>query len=349
MIAQGMTGYYPLEDDVAESLAVDTEFFIRTVLDEALKFQAHSKSESLSPAHVTSALRVTTGKTPLGYGAPYPSHSFPFRAVPGCDGLFVPGDEIVSLIELRDAPISARSIPRPPQVEWLRSPTDYTRDNFLCRICADAARSEQIPKTIQDGVRSLLSAIHPQLDDGGDNELLRSILDVTLTIARAGAPSARMCAHDLARLALSVLLAPQGPDDRTRRLAAAVLARVLLSFEDIATVRARSLGTLVAALTLPEAALDVLHGAVLGIAAAGEEACRLFLEPCLNSLHIALSAALREADGQDERTRELVAQIADAAAHACADEMVESGNNGNDAYKVMAKPGTVLRADHRVL
>ncbi len=324
VIAQGVTGMYPLPDDVAKALAEDTECFIRDVLETALQFQAHSKSESLSPAHIASALRVHTGKTPLGYGTSYPSHQLPFRAVPSWPGLFVPGDEVVSLVKMRDAPIPELPIPQPPRVQWLRAPTEYRRDYALCRACATVTRSEHVPNTIQDGVRALLATVHPQLDDGGDNNLLRAILDTTLTIARAGAPSVRMCAHDLARLALSILLAPQGPDDETRRLAAAVLARIFLAFDDIATVRARSLGTLVAALTVPEAALDVIHGAVLGIAAAGEQACSMFLEPCLSSLYITLSAALREADGQDERTRELVALISDAASHACAQEPTSS-------------------------
>lgn len=326
VIAQGLSGLYPLTGDVAEAVASDTEYFVRQVIESARTFQSHCKEGSLSAAHVASALRLVTGRVPLGYGAKYPSQKLAFRAVAGAEGLYVHGDEVLSLVTLRETTLPEVAVVPPPLVSWLRPPS------------ADEDRARARKRLLFEGTayvpRDMVAVMAKRTDaclraEGGDDvaidaEALQRVLDGCLRLAAAPLPSVRALAHDVVRVVLSVLLAPQARDDETRLNAAPTLARVLCAFHDVTLVRTRVLSTLVRALTLPDAGLDVLYGAVLGLAACGTEACRTFLAPYLPRLHAVLADALATADAQTEedgsRTRYLVSQIAETAAYACAED-----------------------------
>lgn len=322
VIAQGMPGLHPLSNDVASALSQDTELFVREVIQLALSFQAHTKQSSLSVHHVASAIRIITGSAPLGYGAQYETQRLPFKSVPNADGVFVYGDEIISLVALREAPLPDKPCAPPPGVSWLRPPTAATRasDKFACTAAASAL-AQTPPDTAQEAVNALLKRATDHLRRDGSSDVLFRVVVACGDVARSASPGVRTCAHEIVRVVLSVLLAPFGSDDNTRRVSAAILTRILIAFDDVTTVRARVITTLVSALTLPGIPLDVLHGAVLGLAACGNDACIDFLAPCLPALLNTLIEARKQAQQQPEeeasRTIELVSRISDTAAYAC--------------------------------
>lgn len=367
VIAQGLSGLYPLTPDVADALAADTEYFVREVLQLALSFQAHTKETSLSPMHVASALRIIAGRTPLGYGSSFPSHVLPFKAVPLCDGLYVPADKVVSLETIRDAPLPKKPPANPPRTKWLRPPAACSNDMSLGKAIAaanalsmstanetddedpdddvdqvDNGRKKQSPpaNTLVGAVSSLMNTVQDNLRTDGDAGVLSKVLEIVLLIATDTAQSVRSCAHDLVRLILSILLAPDGPGDAERRLAAATLARVLYIFEDVSQLRSRALRTVVMNLTKPisdESPLEVTYGAVLGVAALGSDAVRLFLTPSMPNLSTSLSNALSNAqaipDDRSERVAQLVANISESIAYACADPTPHSTDGRRNTKK----------------
>jgi len=112
----------PLSDEVASGIAGDAEYRLRRVIEEALKFAAHSKHTGrLEPSDVTAALRLQ-GIAPLfGHSAPAPVPRWQRAAQTGpARALFFTQDSTVTLADVAAAPLPAA---RPQEIvliaHWL--------------------------------------------------------------------------------------------------------------------------------------------------------------------------------------------------------------------------------------
>lgn len=330
-VAQGVAGAYPLPNGAAREVAMDTEYFTRELIALALTFRAHSKSPKLSPSHVASALRVLTGRHPLGH-----IDANLFRPVPQCDGVYVVEDRVVPLAPYRDAPLPPEPKMSAPVAAWLHAPgrcasTPAPSDmaemalsalNLGADTMAEAQKAlREVPKlgAFAAPLAIVLSTAANEALQQADARRIARILALTNALLHNPDPGARsaVALSTLARIALSALLAPTCSQG-----AAQTLHFLLVAAAPHPPLRAKVLATLAAALTDANAPLYVVLGAVRGLVVAGREASQLILAPHVPALANALARILRAtrklgADNADAiEVRDMVAQIADIAADA---------------------------------
>lgn len=87
-------GIANLSDGVAKSLAMDVEYRIHQVLQEALKFMKHAKRTVLTTADISHALRVLDIEPLYGYDTTRPIRFGEASLGPGQPMFYVEDDEI---------------------------------------------------------------------------------------------------------------------------------------------------------------------------------------------------------------------------------------------------------------
>lgn len=325
VVAQTLPESAPLSAPVAQALADDAEYHLRHVLQIAISFMNHSKTNVLSVSHVASALALVTGRQSYGFRKQREFHTLGFASVAGCNGLYVPKDEVLPLERFYAQPLpAARSSPA-LTAEWIMqngselqemcAPSiNVTSANALLgilRIVIDTDEEEYV----EDALRTLSSMGEAAIN-------IVPLLDHLVGIVHANArPKGETATLTRAMRALYALLcnprhgiechldrvAPciltcllgqslgSGDTQGLRELAADVLHAALSSFPD-AVFRARTIKTLAAVLTDSETTMPSLYGALLGLAAAGQEVCNIMVHPHLPALLRGLEAALAAAE-----------------------------------------------------
>jgi transcription initiation factor TFIID subunit 6 len=97
-------GIANLSDDVAKNLAMDVEYRIHQVLQEALKFMRHSKRTVLSTTDISHALRVLNVEPLYGYDSMRPLR-FGEASVGPAQPIYYVEDEEVDFEKLINAPL----------------------------------------------------------------------------------------------------------------------------------------------------------------------------------------------------------------------------------------------------
>ena len=93
-----------LSDDVAKNLAMDVEYRIHQVLQEALKFMKHGKRTILTTSDISHALRVLDVEPLYGYDTTRPVRFGEASLGPG-QPMFYVEDEEVDFEKLINAPL----------------------------------------------------------------------------------------------------------------------------------------------------------------------------------------------------------------------------------------------------
>jgi len=97
-------GIASLSDEVAKNLAMDVEYRIHQVLQEALKFMRHSKRTTLTTTDISYALRVLNVEPLYGYDSLRPLR-FGEASVGPAQPIYYVEDEEVDFEKLINAPL----------------------------------------------------------------------------------------------------------------------------------------------------------------------------------------------------------------------------------------------------
>ncbi|OWZ16660.1 Transcription initiation factor TFIID subunit 6 [Phytophthora megakarya] len=115
VVAQSL-GLDDISDDCVRQLLPEVELRVREVVQDALKFQRHSRRPQLDPTHVNQALRARNLESLYGFSAP---GTVKYKQCEDNDALFYVEEEELELSELLNAPLG--QIPLQPvlNVHWL--------------------------------------------------------------------------------------------------------------------------------------------------------------------------------------------------------------------------------------
>lgn len=114
-------GITSLSDDVAANLAMDVEYRVHQVLQEALKFMRHSKRTTLGTSDITHALRILNVEPLYGYESFRPL-KFGEASLGQAQPIYYVEDDEVDFEKLINAPL--------PKV-----PREVTFTGLLCWPC----------------------------------------------------------------------------------------------------------------------------------------------------------------------------------------------------------------------
>ena len=141
-------GIANLSDDVAKNLAMDVEYRIHQVLQEALKFMKHAKRTVLTTADISHALRVLDVEPLYGYDTTRPIRFAEASLGPGQPMFYVEDDEI-DFEKLVNAPLP--KVPREVSMTGriqevsLRRGANHTTNNLLVGCCSPLASYRGCP------------------------------------------------------------------------------------------------------------------------------------------------------------------------------------------------------------
>eukprot|EP00871_Galdieria_phlegrea_P004910 jgi/Galph1/541/GphlegSOOS_G5230.1 len=116
IVSQYTLGLESVSDDVAQMIIDDTEYRLRHVLQEAVKFMRNSKRVKLMTKDINAALLLKNMEPIFGYSAPGKKQ---FRSVSSYPGLYVLEDDLIDLRKALEEPL-----PKPPlepalEAHWL--------------------------------------------------------------------------------------------------------------------------------------------------------------------------------------------------------------------------------------
>ncbi|GJQ12870.1 hypothetical protein GpartN1_g4661.t1 [Galdieria partita] len=115
-VAQYILGVESVSEDVSVTVIEETEYRLRQLLQEAVKFMRNSKRTKLLPKDINSALRLENLEPIFGYAAPRRKQ---FRAVKSCPGLYVLDDDLVDLKRALDEPLPKAPFEPALEAHWL--------------------------------------------------------------------------------------------------------------------------------------------------------------------------------------------------------------------------------------
>ena len=87
------------------ALASDTEYRVREIIQEAMKFMKHSKRDKLTPGDINAALRLRHVEQLYGYGGGEPVR---FQRALDAKGVFFVHDDELPLADLVTRPVSTQ-------------------------------------------------------------------------------------------------------------------------------------------------------------------------------------------------------------------------------------------------
>jgi len=112
-----IAGISNLKDDIASALASDSEYRLREIIQEAIKFMKHSKRQKLTADDVNHALRIRNVEPLYGFKSKDP---FVFKKVPGVGtDLYYIQDEELDCSEVINAPLPKLPLEPSFGVHWL--------------------------------------------------------------------------------------------------------------------------------------------------------------------------------------------------------------------------------------
>ncbi|EME28617.1 transcription initiation factor TFIID subunit D5 [Galdieria sulphuraria] len=115
-VAQYILGVESVSEDVSIAIIEDTEYRLRQLLQESVKFMRNSKRTKLLPKDINSALRLENMEPIFGYSAPRRKQ---FRVVKSCPGLYVLDDDLVDLKRALDEPLPKAPFEPALEAHWL--------------------------------------------------------------------------------------------------------------------------------------------------------------------------------------------------------------------------------------
>lgn len=98
-------GISNLPDEVAKSLAMDIEYRIHEIIEQALKFMRHSKKTTLTTAHISQALKVLNVEPLYGYESRAPLLYREAMVGPGQTLYYIDDDEDVDFEKIINQPL----------------------------------------------------------------------------------------------------------------------------------------------------------------------------------------------------------------------------------------------------
>ncbi|GJD08580.1 Transcription initiation factor TFIID subunit 6 [Galdieria sulphuraria] len=294
-VAQYILGVESVSEDVSIAIIEDTEYRLRQLLQESVKFMRNSKRTKLLPKDINSALRLENMEPIFGYSAPRRKQ---FRVVKSCPGLYVLDDDLVDLKRALDEPLPKAPFEPALEAHWLAvegvQPAIW--QNPLRDQLKDAkTTSESVPV---EALKPLKHALSKEF---------QLLYDHVISILRD---------EDGKKLCSSWM----DPHWHLRDYSSSVLGFIYKHFgPNYATLQTRVTKTLISALLDEKRPLSTRYGAIVGLVSLGVCEVQICLMPHLPYLSQQTEAELHRSDLEDERKLSL-AKIYGAlilAAHVC--------------------------------